>query len=381
MIARNRATDFHRRAVESVELPDDLVAHDGTAARTEALAVLEIIGTLPDAYRETLVLRLVEGLTGPGDCRAHGADARIGAREPSPRHEAVAREARTMTKTPTEDARLSLGRLRRARSGSRAARDAAGAAAAPRIGCRRCRRAGACSRRRVMRWIVPALSAAAALLLVAAGGVVRLRDGAQRMVRPEPRGIAGRRRRAAVRRRGDGVPAGRRRASEWASGWSPTARRARGLPSGRLAAWTSSRTRGCSWSRRAGASIACRSTRGTIHARIWAPPRFFFVNTPSAVAIDLGCEYTLQVDDAGAGLMRVTPGWVGFESDGRESFVPEGADVRDAAGRRAGHASLRGCAVRIRRSARRFSTSGGRTTRAARPRSISSCRRPAAATR
>ncbi len=65
MIARNRATDFHRRAVESVELPDDLMAHDGTVARSEALAVLEVIGTLPDAYRETLVMRLVEGLTGP----------------------------------------------------------------------------------------------------------------------------------------------------------------------------------------------------------------------------------------------------------------------------------------------------------------------------
>lgn len=65
--------------------------------------------------------------------------------------------------------------------------------------------------------------------------------------------------------------------------------------------------------------------RGTIHAQIWAPPKFFFVNTPSAVAIDLGCAYTLQVDDRGEGLVRVTHGWVEFESDGRESFVPEGA--------------------------------------------------------
>jgi hypothetical protein len=65
--------------------------------------------------------------------------------------------------------------------------------------------------------------------------------------------------------------------------------------------------------------------RGTIHARIWAPPRFFFVNTPSATAIDLGCAYTLQVDDAGAGLLRVTEGWVEFERDGRESFIPKGA--------------------------------------------------------
>ena len=64
-IARNRATDFHRRAVESVELPADLTAPDGTAARTEARAVLETIARLPDAYRETLMLRLVEGLTGP----------------------------------------------------------------------------------------------------------------------------------------------------------------------------------------------------------------------------------------------------------------------------------------------------------------------------
>jgi RNA polymerase sigma-70 factor (ECF subfamily) len=65
MIARNRATDFHRRAVDAVELPDDLAGQDATAARTEALAVLEIIKALPEAYRETLVLRLVEGLTGP----------------------------------------------------------------------------------------------------------------------------------------------------------------------------------------------------------------------------------------------------------------------------------------------------------------------------
>lgn len=65
--------------------------------------------------------------------------------------------------------------------------------------------------------------------------------------------------------------------------------------------------------------------RGTIHARIWAPPKFFYVNTPAAVAVDLGCEYTLQVDETGAGLLRVTSGWVGFETDGRESFIPQGA--------------------------------------------------------
>jgi RNA polymerase sigma-70 factor, ECF subfamily len=64
MIARNRATDFHRRATDHVELPPDLEAHDATLAQAEAHAALDAIRSLPEAYRETLVLRLVEGLTG-----------------------------------------------------------------------------------------------------------------------------------------------------------------------------------------------------------------------------------------------------------------------------------------------------------------------------
>ncbi len=65
--------------------------------------------------------------------------------------------------------------------------------------------------------------------------------------------------------------------------------------------------------------------RGTIHAVIWAPPGEFVVDTPSAVAVDLGCVYTLHVDDAGAGLLRTTMGWVGFKLNGHESFIPAGA--------------------------------------------------------
>lgn len=64
---------------------------------------------------------------------------------------------------------------------------------------------------------------------------------------------------------------------------------------------------------------------GTMHARIDAPPRLFFVNTPSAQAIDLGCEYTLEVDESGASVLRVQSGWVAFVSNGRESLVPENA--------------------------------------------------------
>jgi hypothetical protein len=65
--------------------------------------------------------------------------------------------------------------------------------------------------------------------------------------------------------------------------------------------------------------------RGTIHATIWAAPGQFVVDTPSAVAVDLGCMYTLHVDDNGNGTLRTTLGWVGFHRNGRESFIPAGA--------------------------------------------------------
>jgi RNA polymerase sigma-70 factor (ECF subfamily) len=63
MIARNRAHDYHRQAPEIAELPEDLPARDKTEA--EEAAILAIVRTLPESYRETLVLRLVEGMTGP----------------------------------------------------------------------------------------------------------------------------------------------------------------------------------------------------------------------------------------------------------------------------------------------------------------------------
>lgn len=64
---------------------------------------------------------------------------------------------------------------------------------------------------------------------------------------------------------------------------------------------------------------------GTIHARIYAPPRLFFVETPSGTAIDLGCEYVLHVAENGSGRLEVTSGWVAIELAGRESIIPAGA--------------------------------------------------------
>lgn len=65
--------------------------------------------------------------------------------------------------------------------------------------------------------------------------------------------------------------------------------------------------------------------RGKMSARIWAAPRLFFVDTPAGVAADLGCSYTLEVDDNGAGLLHVTMGWVALQLKDRESMVPAGA--------------------------------------------------------
>ncbi len=62
-IARNVANSYHRRAPSSSELPQDLAGSRGPSA--EALAALAAIRALPEAYRETLILRLVEGMTGP----------------------------------------------------------------------------------------------------------------------------------------------------------------------------------------------------------------------------------------------------------------------------------------------------------------------------
>lgn len=65
--------------------------------------------------------------------------------------------------------------------------------------------------------------------------------------------------------------------------------------------------------------------RGVMHAIIWAPPGQFVVDTPSAIAVDLGCRYTLEVRDDGSGVLRVEAGWVGFEHAGVRSLVPAGA--------------------------------------------------------
>jgi RNA polymerase sigma-70 factor, ECF subfamily len=79
-IARNRAHDYHRRSVPEEQFeddpPDDLdggsasgdpadQARPDHARVDQAGAILDAVKKLPEAYRETLILRLVEGMTGP----------------------------------------------------------------------------------------------------------------------------------------------------------------------------------------------------------------------------------------------------------------------------------------------------------------------------
>ena len=77
VIARNLANDYHRRSVPEDQLAPQGQRTDDTNERkiehgnisgddqSPAVAILDAIRALPDAYRETLILRLVEGMTGP----------------------------------------------------------------------------------------------------------------------------------------------------------------------------------------------------------------------------------------------------------------------------------------------------------------------------
>ena len=68
-VTRNRANDYHRRSVEVVELDETREPATGERrvnhAGDEGAEILAIVRALPETYRETLILRLVEGMTGP----------------------------------------------------------------------------------------------------------------------------------------------------------------------------------------------------------------------------------------------------------------------------------------------------------------------------
>lgn len=62
-IARNKSIDFYKTRKRFEVIPEDLGVKDPD--RAEAYQVLQMIRSLPETYQETLILRLVEGMTGP----------------------------------------------------------------------------------------------------------------------------------------------------------------------------------------------------------------------------------------------------------------------------------------------------------------------------
>jgi RNA polymerase sigma-70 factor, ECF subfamily len=67
-IARNRAVDHHRHAREmqsSEDFLELLSMEPDYSLLGEAQLALTVIQSLPNAYRETLIMRLAEGLSGP----------------------------------------------------------------------------------------------------------------------------------------------------------------------------------------------------------------------------------------------------------------------------------------------------------------------------
>jgi len=65
--------------------------------------------------------------------------------------------------------------------------------------------------------------------------------------------------------------------------------------------------------------------RGALMAYISAPPRWFTVETPAANAVDLGCSYRLEVGADERSIVTVQTGWVSFQREGHEAFIPAGA--------------------------------------------------------
>lgn len=95
-------------------------------------------------------------------------------------------------------------------------------------------------------------------------------------------------------------------------------------------------------------------TRGRLLASIVAPPRVFQVETPSAVAIDLGCAYALEVDESGGSVLHVTSGWVALARNGREAFVPAGARCRAEADGRLGTPHFEDASEKLQQALARF---------------------------
>ncbi|NWF88716.1 MAG: FecR domain-containing protein [Ignavibacteriaceae bacterium] len=65
-------------------------------------------------------------------------------------------------------------------------------------------------------------------------------------------------------------------------------------------------------------------SRGRILARSWSIPKLFSIKTPSANIKDLGCAYSITVDEKSSTFLNVTSGWVLMENKNCKSLLPKG---------------------------------------------------------
>lgn len=100
---------------------------------------------------------------------------------------------------------------------------------------------------------------------------------------------------------------------------------------------------------------------GSLEAKIFAPPRLFVVDTPTAAAVDLGCAYKLDVDRFGNSTLHVKSGYVALERDGRESIVPAGAYCLTKRGKGLGTPYLETATAEFKDALRQFDFENGGT--------------------
>ncbi|MEK7407237.1 MAG: zf-HC2 domain-containing protein [Acidobacteriota bacterium] len=197
------------------------------------------------------------------------------------------------------------------------------------------------------RWLVPAAAAATVVAAISAWWLYARVDPGWQVVRLEGSPVVG------SSRIGEGA---RLAVGEWLeTDASSRARISVGLI-GQVAVEPNTRLRLAAARRR---EHRLELARGTLRAKIWAPPRLFLVETPAALAVDLGCVYTLHVDDNGAGLLHVLSGRVLLEDKGRESIVPGGAMCRMRPGAGPGTPFFADAPERLRTALARFDFDGG----------------------
>jgi hypothetical protein len=81
--------------------------------------------------------------------------------------------------------------------------------------------------------------------------------------------------------------------------------------------------------------------------------------------VDLGCRYTLHMEEDGTGLLTVETGWVAFEWKGTESFIPAGASCQTRPRRGPGTPYFEDASDALRVALERFDSAPSGATMAA----------------